>query len=192
MDRMTRRRERIRRLLDVASPLSETYPENRASLNLHLLGLHDFAQQAKIDDRGRLLTIVDFLCAEAAVVLYVDGAQKYVDHGADIVKKEMLRHNRLLANGCTVVRFGFAEVLSLATFSPKLLRAGSAAPGAVRREAAAVIRERARHAHASAHVHASAVHGAWWAHRCSRLAARGAHRCSRLAMAPGRFTSISP
>lgn len=108
------------RLARLASPLSESYAESQAAFNLHLLGLHDFAQQVDIIDRGRRLTRLDFLFREDRIALYVDGTQKYVDGGFDVMSKESRQHNRLLAMGYKVVRFNFSEVHSPKLFSEKL------------------------------------------------------------------------
>jgi very-short-patch-repair endonuclease len=107
-------------LTGLLSPLSESYAESRASLNLHLLGLHEFTQQFNIGDDGRLLTKLDFLLPEDRVALYVDGTQKYVDGGFDTMNKESRQHNRLLAMGFKVVRFKFNEVLEPTKFGQKL------------------------------------------------------------------------
>lgn len=108
------------KLARLASPLSESYAESRAAFNLHLLGLSDFAQQIEILDGGRLLTRLDFLLREDQVALYVDGSQKYVDGGFDLMNKESRQHNRLLAMGYKVVRFKFNEAQSPKQFGEKL------------------------------------------------------------------------
>lgn len=118
--RLTRGGKVAARLVALASPLSESYAESRAAFNLHLLGLHDFVQQVNIADDGRLLTRLDFLLREDKVALYVDGTQKYVDGGFDVMNKESRQHNRLLAMGYKVLRFKFHEVLNPKTFGQKL------------------------------------------------------------------------
>lgn len=118
--RLSSGRRRAEKLVALISPLSESYAESRASLNLHLLGLHDFVQQFEVWDGRRRLTRPDFLLKAAQVALYVDGTQKYVDTGFDAMNKESRQHNRLLALGFKVVRFKFNEVLSLPAFSRKL------------------------------------------------------------------------
>lgn len=109
-------------LAALLSPLSEGYAESRASFNLHLLGLHEFAQQVDIRDGGRLLTRLDFLLRKDRVALYVDGTQKYVDGGFDVMNKESRQHNRLLAMGFKVVRFKFKELLEPMKFGQKLFQ----------------------------------------------------------------------
>lgn len=104
----------------LVSALSESDAESRTSLNLHLLGLHEFTQQADSNDGGRRLTRLDFLLREDNVALYVDGTQKYVDGGFDVVNKESRQHNRLLAMEYRVVRFKFDEVLEPKRFGQKL------------------------------------------------------------------------
>ncbi|MCD1285585.1 hypothetical protein ACH82I_15440 [Brevibacterium sp. GP-SGM9] len=118
--RLSSGRKRAEKLGGLISPLSESYAESRASLNLHLLGLHDFVQQFEVRDGRRKLTRLDFLLKNARVALYVDGTQKYVDTGFDAMNKESRQHNRLLALGFKVIRFKFNEVLGLQTFSQKL------------------------------------------------------------------------
>ena len=118
--RLTRGGKVSARLVALASPLSESYAESRAAFNLHLLGLHDFVQRVNIADDGRLLTRLDFLLREDKVALYVDGTQKYVDGGFDVMNKESRQHNRLLAMGYKVLRFKFHEVLNPKTFGQKL------------------------------------------------------------------------
>ncbi|MBM6589082.1 hypothetical protein [Brevibacterium sp. RIT 803] len=118
--RMAVGRKRALTLCGLVSPLSESYAESRASLNLHLLGLHDFIQQFDVKEGYRTLTRLDFLFKAAKVALYVDGTQKYVAAGFDRMNKESHQHNRLLSMGYTVIRFKFNEVLDVATFSRKL------------------------------------------------------------------------
>lgn len=120
MDRMATGKIQAQRLTSAISPLSESYAESRASLNLHQLGLRDFTQQVEVFDDHRLLTRLDFLHEGTDVALYVDGTQKYVDAGFDRMNKESHQHNRLLAMGYKVVRFKFNEVLNLASFGAKL------------------------------------------------------------------------
>lgn len=124
--RLSSGRKRAEKLMGLISPLSESYAESRASLNLHLLGLHDFVQQFEVRDGQRKLTRLDFLLKAGQIALYVDGTQKYVDAGFDAMNKESRQHNRLLALGFTVIRFKFNEVLGLQAFSQKLF---SQAPG---------------------------------------------------------------
>lgn len=118
--RMSRGMQSARKLTSLITPLSESYAESRASFNLHLLGLHDFVQQFDVKEGNRTLTRLDFLFAECGVAMYVDGTQKYVDGGFDVMNKESWQHNRLLSMGYTVIRFKFTEVLDVATFSRKL------------------------------------------------------------------------
>lgn len=118
--RMAMGQKRAMTLCRLISPLSEGYAESRTSLNLHLLGLHDFIQQFDVRDGRRILTRLDFLFEEAKVALYVDGTQKYVDAGFERMNKESHQHNRLLSMGYVVVRFKFNEILDVATFSRKL------------------------------------------------------------------------
>lgn len=122
ISRLTRGRKVVSSLAALLSPLSEGYAESRASFNLHLLGLHDFTQQVDIRDGSRLLTRLDFLFRKDRVALYVDGTQKYVDGGFDVMKKESRQHNRLLAMGFTVVRFKFNELLEPTKFGQKLFQ----------------------------------------------------------------------
>lgn len=118
--RLATGRIQARLLISASSPLSESYAESRASLNLHQLGLRDFTQQVDVFDGHRLLTRLDFLHERTGVALYVDGTQKYVDAGFDRMNKESHQHNRLLAMGYKVVRFKFNEVLNLVSFAAKL------------------------------------------------------------------------
>ncbi|WP_210603005.1 hypothetical protein [Brevibacterium oceani] len=122
ISRLSRGRKIASALATYVSPLSESYAESRASLSLHLLGLHEFIQQVEIRDGGRLLTRLDFLFREDRVAIYVDGTQKYVDGGFDVMNKESRQHNRLLAMGYKVVRFKFNEVLEAKKFGQKLFQ----------------------------------------------------------------------
>lgn len=122
ISRLTRGRKVASALADLLSPLSESYAESRAALNLHLLGLRDFTQQVDIRDGGRIVTRLDFLLREDRVALYVDGTQKYVDGGFDVMNKESRQHNQLLAMGFKVVRFKFNEVLEPRRFGQKLFQ----------------------------------------------------------------------
>lgn len=118
--RMPRGSKSVRKLSALITPFSEGYAESRASLNLHLLGLHDFVQQFDVKEGIRTLTRLDFLFEDRGVALYVDGTQKYVDGGFDVMNKESRQHNRLLSMGYKVIRFKFNEVLNVATFGRKL------------------------------------------------------------------------
>lgn len=118
--RMSRGRHGARKLSALVTPLSESLAESRASFNLHLLGLHDFVQQFDVKEGYRTMTRLDFLFPDCGAALYVDGTQKYVDGGFAVMNKESWQHNRLLAMGYKVIRFKFAEVMNLATFSRKL------------------------------------------------------------------------
>lgn len=120
ISRLSRGRKLASTLAGLITPLSESYAESRAAFNLHLLGLHEFTQQVDIKDDGRRLTRLDFLFPEDRVALYVDGTQKYVDGGFDVMNKESRQHNRLLAMGFKVVRFKFNEVLEPKKFGLKL------------------------------------------------------------------------
>lgn len=118
--RLLRGSKSMRQLSALVTPLSESYAESMASLNLHLLGLHDFVQQFDVKEGVRVLTRLDFLFEDRGVALYVDGTQKYVDGGFDLMNKESRQHNRLLSMGYRVIRFKFNEVLDVATFARKL------------------------------------------------------------------------
>lgn len=120
ISRMTRGTKSVQRLTALITPLSESYAESRASLNLHLLGLPDFVQQFDVKEGHRTLTRLDFLFEGCSIALYVDGTGKYVDGGFDVMNKESRQHNRLLSMGYKVIRFKFNEVLDVATFSRKL------------------------------------------------------------------------
>ncbi|SMY03564.1 hypothetical protein BANT918_02863 [Brevibacterium antiquum CNRZ 918] len=118
--RMSRGKKSARTLAALITPLSESYAESRASFNLHLLGLHDFVQQVDVKEGHRTLTRLDLLFEDGGVALYVDGTQKYVDGGFNVMNKESWQHNRLLSMGYKVIRFKFKEVMNVATFSRKL------------------------------------------------------------------------
>lgn len=120
MSRMLRGAKNAQKLTALITPLSESYAESRASFNLHLLGLHDFVQQFDVKEGYRTLTRLDFLFEDCGVALYVDGTQKYVNGGFDVMNKESRQHNRLLSLGYKVIRFKFGEVMNVATFSMKL------------------------------------------------------------------------
>lgn len=122
ISRLTRGRKLATALAELVSPLSESYAESRAAFNLHVLGLHDFAQQVDIWEEGYLLTRLDFLLRDDRVAIYVDGTQKYVDGGFDVMSKESRQQNRLLSMGYRVVRFTFNEVLEPKSFGQKLFR----------------------------------------------------------------------
>lgn len=118
--RMARGMQSARRLATLITPLSESYAESRASLNLHLIGLHDFVQQFDVKEGYRTMTRLDFLLEDSGIALYVDGTQKYVEGGFGVMNKESWQQNRLLSMGYKVIRFKFAEVMNVATFSRKL------------------------------------------------------------------------
>lgn len=118
--RMSRGMQSAQKLVALITPLSESLAESRASFNLHLIGLHDFVQQFDVNDGNRTMTRLDFLFEDCGVALYVDGTQKYVEGGFSVMNKESWQHNRLLSMGYKVVRFKFAEVMNVATFSRKL------------------------------------------------------------------------
>ena len=69
-----------------------------------------------------MLTRLDFLLRDDRVAIYVDGTQKYVDGGFDVMSKESRQQNRLLSMGYRVVRFTFNEVLEPKSFGQKLFR----------------------------------------------------------------------
>ncbi|MFE2654849.1 hypothetical protein [Brevibacterium sp. NPDC059310] len=119
-ERLTRGGRRAMRVLELLSPLSENYAESRCSLNLHLLGLHDFDQQWNVASDGTLLTRLDFLHRATMTAIAVDGTGKYLEYGRDRLKRESFQHNRLLSMGYTVVHFSFSEVLNPQAFGLKL------------------------------------------------------------------------
>lgn len=118
--RLTRGTKRALTVLGIVSPLSESYAESCCSLNLHRLGLHDFAQQRNVFHDGDFLTRLDFLHRQTRTALAIDGTVKYVDFSRDVLKKESYQQNMLLSMGFTVIHFSFREVINPTAFSLKL------------------------------------------------------------------------
>lgn len=118
--RLKRGRQMALRILDMVSPLSESYAESRCSFNLHQSGLHDFVQQWNVVHDGALFTRLDFLHRETMTALAVDGVGKYADAGPNRMKRESYQHNTLLSMGFRVVHFTFPEVMNRKAFELKL------------------------------------------------------------------------
>ncbi|WP_309131563.1 hypothetical protein [Brevibacterium sp.] len=118
--RLKRGKRLALKLLDIVSPLSESYAESRSSFNLHQLGLPDFVQQWNVVHEGSLLTRLDFLHKETKTALAIDGVGKYVEAGRGRLKRESYQHNTLLSMGFKVIHFSFSEVMHLPVFGLKL------------------------------------------------------------------------
>jgi hypothetical protein len=104
-----RERIAVQRVLDFASPLSESVLESRSRLLCARAGLPPPLQQAVIRVNGRFLARVDFLWEKARLIVEVDGLAKYDDRGALQAEKE--RQNALIAAGYTVLRFTWADIM---------------------------------------------------------------------------------
>lgn len=120
-DRLVRGSLAAHRMLAVINPRSESLAESYCSTNLHLLGIASgFKQQIKIFDERGYVQRVDFIDENAMVIIEVDGIAKAITGGSAQVSHQSYQHNRLLALGYTVIRFRFADLLSLSEFSKKL------------------------------------------------------------------------
>jgi very-short-patch-repair endonuclease len=98
----------VARVLDVASPLSESVLESHARVLWMEAGLPAPVQQARITHDGRFVARVDFLWPRQRLVVEVDGMGKYAERGA--LQDEKARQNRLVAAGYTVLRFTWADI----------------------------------------------------------------------------------
>lgn len=98
----------VQRVLDFASPLSESVLESHARVIWAEFGLHPPVQQAVIRLDGRFVARVDFLWPLARLVVEVDGLAKYDAPGA--LQDEKARQNRLIAAGYTVLRFTWQDI----------------------------------------------------------------------------------
>jgi hypothetical protein len=98
----------VQRVLDFASPLSESVLESHASVLWAERGLPAPIQQAVIRLDGRFVARVDFLWPAARLVVEVDGLAKY--DAAGTLQDEKARQNRLVAAGYTVLRFTWQDI----------------------------------------------------------------------------------
>ncbi len=99
---------RARRVLALSSPLAESPPESRLRLHLVLAGLEPIPQYAVRDADGRLLGRVDLAFPGFRLALEYDG--RLVHDRADVFTLDRQRHNRLVAEGWTVLRFTAADL----------------------------------------------------------------------------------
>jgi hypothetical protein len=99
----TRGVRQLRRVLEIASPLSESPLESIARLVWMQVGLPAPEQQVALYLRGRFIARVDFLWRAARLVVEVDGFAKYANAGEH--RAEKARQNAIVAAGYTVLRF---------------------------------------------------------------------------------------
>lgn len=118
--RLTTGQRTAQRMADALNPKSESIAESYCSFNLHALNLGGLNQQVTIFDDAGFVSRNDFVHEATMTILEVDGLGKYVKVGRELMHKESVQHNRLLALGYTIVRFRFKELLNLSMFSTKL------------------------------------------------------------------------
>ncbi|ANS79423.1 hypothetical protein SGUI_2027 [Serinicoccus hydrothermalis] len=107
------------RVVELASPLSESAGESRTRWVLLTLGLGIPEQQAEIaDEHGLLVARVDFLFRAEKVVVEFDGMLKYDD--PSVLRSEKLREDRLRELGYEVVRLTWADLANPALVDRRL------------------------------------------------------------------------
>ncbi|WP_010146805.1 type IV toxin-antitoxin system AbiEi family antitoxin domain-containing protein [Serinicoccus profundi] len=103
------RRAAAARVVELASPLSESAGESRTRWVLLAVGLPLPEQQAEIaDEHGLFVARVDFLFRRERVIVEFDGMLKYDDPTA--LRREKLREDRLRELGYEVVRLTWADL----------------------------------------------------------------------------------
>jgi Protein of unknown function (DUF559) len=99
--------KKLRRVVDLAEPASESPMETRLRLLLVLSGLPRPQAQAELVDRdGRFVARADLYYPTARLVIEFDGST----HKASLVE-DSRRQNRLLAAGYSILRFTTADLV---------------------------------------------------------------------------------
>lgn len=100
---------RVRRVLELGDPRSESVLESLLRTHLLLAGISAFTTQAVLARLPRSLR-VDFCFAEAGLVIEVDGARWHPDPARDLE-----RDNQLAVLGWRVLRLGWSQVVNDST-----------------------------------------------------------------------------
>jgi len=108
-ERRPRGRGPIQAAVNLATGLPESVLESLTWVLCHTAGLPLPLMQAVIRRAGRFLARVDFLWPEAMLIVEVDGLSKYGEPGE--LQREKARQNLLVAEGYTVLRFTWADVV---------------------------------------------------------------------------------
>jgi hypothetical protein len=123
------------RVLNFASPLSESAGESLSRALIHELGLPAPVLQHAFHDRRGLIGVVDFWWPEHRLIGEFDGRVKYGGAfgvpGDEALWREKKREDRLRATGPTVTRWTW-ETLTPARLLEHLTRAGLPRPAAGR------------------------------------------------------------
>ena len=99
--------KRLRRVIELAEPATESPMETRLRLILMLAGLpRPEVQWPLIGDGGRFLARADLFYPEKRLVIEFDGST----HKASLVEDNR-RQNRLISAGCSILRFTTNDVL---------------------------------------------------------------------------------
>jgi hypothetical protein len=107
--RLPRRgRAEVERVLDFASPLSESVLESHARVLWAEANLPPAVQQAVIRVDGRFVARVDFLWPAHRLVVEVDALSKYSERNS--LQDEKARQNALVTAGYTVLRFTWRDI----------------------------------------------------------------------------------
>jgi very-short-patch-repair endonuclease len=104
-----RGRRAAAKALGLATGRAESALESLAWVLWHVACLPTPLFQAVVLCGGRFLGRVDFLWPEAMLVVEVDGLGKYAERGE--LQREKARQNALVAEGYTVLRFTWADVV---------------------------------------------------------------------------------
>lgn len=105
-----RGRRRIQKLLDFASPLSESPGESLARARFHQLGFEQPQLQVSMTIDSATYR-VDFLWEEAGVVGEFDGWKKYDTEFTRSMKQEKIREDTIRSTGLLVIRFYWEDLM---------------------------------------------------------------------------------
>lgn len=122
-------RRHLARLIEFASPLSESVGESRTRALVRMLGLALPEEQMVLGDDDGVMR-VDFAWPRERVVLEFDGRIKYGPGvagdvpAAEVVWREKLREDRIRQLGYRVVRVVWSDLMRPERFRSRLLAAG--------------------------------------------------------------------
>lgn len=132
--------QKARRVVEFATPHSESPAESVSRLHMQLSGLPLPQQQVEvIDDHGEFVGRVDFLWPEYGLIGEVDGKSKYGtllrpgQSAEDVVMAEKRRDNALRALGYWIVHWDWSVAIHPGRLRSVVAAGLAAAPGPVRR-----------------------------------------------------------
>ena len=119
------RSSRVRTMMALVDPRSESVGESRLRVGLTLLGVQVEPQVVIRDERGRFVARVDFLVQGTNVVIEFDGMVKYRgDDGAEVLIAEKRREDELRRLGYQVVRVLWSDLDRLGELVARLRKLG--------------------------------------------------------------------